>query len=215
MLAIAASSVAAWNGPRDRLTAAIYKAQLSSSLTLFNSNLSLAKQNGTANACQILGIKVKFWGVHHSISLVETLSLKKWQLLDQLQQFHLDQLQRVLVQIVHLPYTHTCTNCTLSRAWLWPGPDLTFRLQLQWLPWAARHAVPMFQFYWCDWLFSRQKAVKTRSLKSVIWQKLINAYYYYSLASLLRTQNGPGPALARLLVLVGVHLALEARGQQV
>ena len=37
-LVIAASSIAAWNGPRDRLTAAIYKAVISSSLTLFDSN---------------------------------------------------------------------------------------------------------------------------------------------------------------------------------
>ena len=38
MLAIAASSVAAWNGPRDCWTAAIYKAVISSSLTLFDSH---------------------------------------------------------------------------------------------------------------------------------------------------------------------------------
>ena len=61
LLAIAASSVAAWNGRRDRfkMTAAIYKAVISSSITLFDSNPCLAKPNGTANAFACLFEKFK------------------------------------------------------------------------------------------------------------------------------------------------------------
>ena len=50
LLSIAASSVAAWNGPRDCLTEVIYKAVISSSLILFDSNRCLAKQNDTTNS---------------------------------------------------------------------------------------------------------------------------------------------------------------------
>ena len=49
--AIAASSCKAWDGPTERLTAAIYKAVISSSPTVFDGNPFLAKQYGTAFAC--------------------------------------------------------------------------------------------------------------------------------------------------------------------
>ena len=57
--AIAASSVAAWKGPRDRLTASIHKAVISSSLTLFDFNQFLPKQNGTAKRVRLLVRKIR------------------------------------------------------------------------------------------------------------------------------------------------------------
>ena len=60
LLAIAASSVVAWNGPRDCLMAAIYKAVISPSLTLCDSNPCLAKQNGTANEFACLFEKLEY-----------------------------------------------------------------------------------------------------------------------------------------------------------
>ena len=112
---------------------------------------------------------------------------------------------RVLVQIVHLPYTHICTNCTLDLPLLLskkiqaqikchlpngtrPGPD--FDLHRQWLPWAQR-AVPMFQCCWCDRLFSIQQAVKSHisnltKIHNIHWQVRS------------RSVGGRGPARARL-----------------
>ena len=81
-------SVELWNGPTDRLTAAIYKAVISSSLTLFDSNPCLAKQNGTANtfACLFekrMRVRVGLQpetanGMFYSLHLARGVKVKFW-----------------------------------------------------------------------------------------------------------------------------------------